>query len=119
MRLQPRQHVYDVAIIGSGAGGGMAAYVLTRAGADVVMLEAGPPWSAAANGAMLKWPYDSPRRGGPTPSHPFGEFDGCIGGWQIEGEPYTVAPGTEFVACPHAGRPHEPLGTDLAPLRAG
>ena len=29
--------VYDVAIIGSGAGGGMAAYVLTKAGANVVM----------------------------------------------------------------------------------
>ncbi|MGH7626236.1 MAG: GMC oxidoreductase, partial [Gemmatimonadaceae bacterium] len=27
---------------------------------------------------------------------PFGEFDGCIGGWDIEGEPYTRAPGTQF-----------------------
>ena len=32
--------VYDVAIIGSGAGGGMAAYQLTKAGARVVLLEA-------------------------------------------------------------------------------
>jgi choline dehydrogenase-like flavoprotein len=32
---------YDVCIIGSGAGGGMAAYALTKAGARVVMLEAG------------------------------------------------------------------------------
>jgi len=36
-----RQDAYDVCIIGSGAGGGMAAYALTRAGARVVMLEAG------------------------------------------------------------------------------
>jgi choline dehydrogenase-like flavoprotein len=35
-------HVYDVAIIGSGAAGGMTAHVLTENRLDVVMLEAGP-----------------------------------------------------------------------------
>ena len=34
--------VYDVCIIGSGAGGGTAAKVLTEGGLNVVMLEAGP-----------------------------------------------------------------------------
>jgi choline dehydrogenase-like flavoprotein len=87
---------FDVAIVGSGAGGGMAAYMLTKAGADVVMLEAGPLWNAASDGAMLKWSYESPRRGGATPTHPFGEFDACIGGWEIDGEPYTVAAGSRF-----------------------
>jgi choline dehydrogenase-like flavoprotein len=33
--------IYDVVIVGSGAGGGMAAYMLTRAGAKVAIVEAG------------------------------------------------------------------------------
>lgn len=88
--------IYDVAIVGSGAGGGMAAYVLTQAGADVVMLEAGQLWSASEDGDMFAWSYDSPRRGASSREKPFGEFDGCIGGWEIDGEPYTRAPGTEW-----------------------
>jgi choline dehydrogenase-like flavoprotein len=87
---------YDVCIVGSGAGGGMAAKVLCEAGADVVMLEAGQMWDAAKDSKMSAWPYDSPRRGAATTAKPFGEFDGCIGGWDIDGEPYTMAPGTTF-----------------------
>jgi len=96
MQTQSRSTVYDVCIVGSGAGGGMAAYMLTKAGARVALLEAGPMWDPVKDGAMLKWPYDSPRRGASTRERPFGEFDGCIGGWQIDGEPYTTAPGTQF-----------------------
>jgi len=96
MQKVSQRKTYDVCIVGSGAGGGMAAYVLTQAGADVVMLEAGGMWDLAKDSAMLEWPYESPRRGASTKDHPFGEFDGCIGGWDIEGEPYTRAPGTQF-----------------------
>ncbi len=92
----PQSRAYDVCIVGSGAGGGMAAYALTQAGADVVVLEAGGPWDNAKDSAMLTWPYESPRRGKSTKERPFGEFDACIGGWEIPGEPYTRAPGTEF-----------------------
>ena len=34
--------IYDVLIIGSGASGGMAAYTLTKRGANCLMLDAGP-----------------------------------------------------------------------------
>ena len=45
---------------------------------------------------MLKWNYTSERRGANTKTRPFGEFDACDGGWDIEGEPYTRAPGSRF-----------------------
>ena len=95
--VAPPKKTYDVCIVGSGAGGGMAAYALTKAGADVVLLEAGGEWYASRNSKMLFPNYASPRRGASTRFKPFGEFDGCEGGWEIEGEPYTTAPGTSFL----------------------
>jgi len=54
---------YDVCVIGSGAGGGMAAKILTEGGLDVVMLEAGPQIHPDKDYKMLMWPYDLPHRG--------------------------------------------------------
>jgi choline dehydrogenase-like flavoprotein len=91
-----QQRVYDVVIIGSGAGGGMAAYVLTQAGAKVAVLEAGPEWWSTKNSTMLVPSYATPYRGRATRKHQFGEHDACDGGWEIDGEPYTRADGTRF-----------------------
>jgi choline dehydrogenase-like flavoprotein len=92
----PSSTPFDVCIIGSGAGGGMAAYQLTKAGAKVALLEAGGMWDNTKDSGMLTWAHQSPRRGASTPERPFGEFDACIGGWNVAGEPYTRAPGTRF-----------------------
>jgi choline dehydrogenase-like flavoprotein len=96
MQIIRNRTLHDVVIIGSGAGGGMAAKVLTEAGANVLMLEAGVMFDTRRDSKMLAWPYQSPRRGLPIPERQFGEFDAGWGGWTLEGEPYTSAPGDRF-----------------------
>ena len=95
MQIKKSSTVYDVVIIGSGAGGGMAGYVLANAGIKVLMLEAGPFFDPAKDSQQLKWSYDSPRRGG-NATRPMGDFDASYGGWKMEGEPYTQKDGSEF-----------------------
>src|ERR1700677_1171797 len=92
--------VYDVCIIGSGAGGGTAAKVLTEGGLNVVMLEAGPLLNPSKDYKEHVWPYALPHRGadiGGRARHELnGEFLAPNGFWEIEGEPYTSAPGSDF-----------------------
>lgn len=96
--IKEQAKVYDVVIVGSGAGGGMAAYQLAKAGAKVCLLEAGGYFDPADPKyiTQMKNPWESPRRGASTRLRPFGDFDAAWGGWDIEGEPYTAAQGTQF-----------------------
>lgn len=75
----------------------MAAYQLSKAGANVALLEAGGYFDPADPKYInqLKWVYESPRRGAGT-TRAFGDFDAAWGGWEIEGEPYSAVKGTEF-----------------------
>jgi choline dehydrogenase-like flavoprotein len=94
-------NVHDVVVIGSGAGGGTATHVLANLGVSVLLLEAGPILSMTDLKEHM-WPYNVPHRGagakgqaytgGPTGF----TYSATFGGSQIEGEPYTVAPGSDF-----------------------
>ena len=95
MQIKKSSTDYDVVIIGSGAGGGMAGYVLANAGIKVLMLEAGPFFDPAMDSQQLKWSYESPRRGG-NATRPMGDFDASYGGWKLDGEPYTQKDGSDF-----------------------
>lgn len=94
--------VYDVVVIGSGAGGGTAVHVLTKMGINVALLEAGPMLNPAKDFKEHMWPHQVDHRGaGEGGASYFGRqqwgyFAAPNGFWDIEGEPYTVAKGSEF-----------------------
>ena len=97
MQIKTSGDMYDVVIVGSGAGGGMAAKILAQAGLSIAVMEAGPDYDPAReeDRTQLRPPWESPRRGANT-QRAFGDFDAAFGGWDIEGEPYTRAEGTQF-----------------------
>ena len=86
------QPEYDVAIVGSGAGGGQMAFTLTMAGLKCVVLEAGRNYVPEAETAMFQRPEHVPLLNTPTPDKHMGFTDATVdGGWEVPGEPYTQA----------------------------
>ena len=102
MEIKKTSKQYDVIIVGSGAGGGMATKVLSESGLKVAVVESGPYYDPANPEQMtqLKWAWQSPRRGAGT-TRPFGDFDQAYGGWDIEGEPYTQKDDTKCLMFQH------------------
>ncbi|WP_202840371.1 GMC family oxidoreductase [Luteimonas saliphila] len=89
---------HHVLVVGSGAGGAMAAYELTRQGHKVLLLEAGRKYDPTTETPMFRLNGDAPLMGASTPDKDFGFYDSTVdGGWQVPGEPYTTAEGTEFL----------------------
>lgn len=76
----------------------MTAWVLAERGLRVLMLEAGRHYDPYTETAMFGAAADAPLRGTGTPDKTFGYYDATVdGGWQVPGEPYANAPGSEFM----------------------
>ena len=102
MQVIKSPEVKDVLVIGSGAGGGTVVQVLTALGVKVTLLEAGPMLDPERDFKEHKWPHDYEHRGAGENAERYegkqqwGFFSAPNGYWDIPGEPYTVAPGSEF-----------------------
>ena len=103
VQIQRTPEIHDVVVIGSGAGGGTVVQVLTGMGIKVTLLEAGPTLDPAREFQEHVWPYEVDHRGAEPggafylgKGKPFGYFATTSGGWELEGEPYIVAPGNQF-----------------------
>ncbi len=89
-----REH--EVVVVGSGAGGGMSAWLLAKAGIKTVLLEAGRDYDPYSETPMFQREEDAPLLGRRTPDKVFNFHLAAIGGWELPGEPYTTGNDSDF-----------------------
>ena len=93
---------YDAVIVGSGAAGGMSAYMLTKAGMNVLVLEAGPKLDLYSDFKTHTWPYEEKYRGRISPkdahNYKYGFADGYTSHIyaRLDENPYSTAKGKPF-----------------------
>ena len=99
---------YDAVVVGSGATGGWTAKVMTEAGMDVLMLEAGRAFDPENDFREHTLPHDMPLRGRPDPRNELlnrrQRQSYCYACTEVNADffiddvdnPYTEAPGTHF-----------------------
>jgi choline dehydrogenase-like flavoprotein len=95
------KQVYDVVVIGTGAGGGMAIKTLCEAGLKVCALNAGRALNPAKDFRNHRMPYDMKYRAFGDPKKRAGSYgymdnEYTEGIWEHEIS-YTTAPGTEWM----------------------
>ena len=100
--------VYDAIVVGSGATGGWTAKVMTEAGMDVLMLEAGRAWDESRDYREHTLPHDLPLRGRDDPRNEVlarrHRQTYCYACTEVNADffiddvdnPYTEAPGKPF-----------------------
>jgi choline dehydrogenase-like flavoprotein len=94
--------VFDVVVVGSGAGGGTAVKVLTDRGLNVALLEAGPMLNPAKDFKEHVTPWQVDHRGAGAHAEMYfgrqqwGYFSAPNGYWNIPSEPYTVGEGSQW-----------------------
>jgi choline dehydrogenase-like flavoprotein len=102
LQITRTPQVFDVVVVGSGAGGGTAVKVLTDLGLSVALLEAGPMLNPARDFKEHVLPYQVDHRGAGAHAEMYfgrqqwGYFNAPNGYWDMPNEPYTVAEGNEF-----------------------
>src|SRR3954469_10139373 len=102
LQITRSPQVFDVVVVGSGAGGGTAVKVLTDKGLNVALLEAGPMLNPAKDFKEHLTPYQIDHRGAGSHAELYfgrqqwGYFSAPNGYWELPSEPYTVAQGSEF-----------------------
>ncbi|WP_031434077.1 GMC family oxidoreductase [Methylomarinum vadi] len=69
-----KDQVYDVVIIGAGAGGGACAWALTRSGINVLLLEAGPEYDPLKDYRLDQWRWERDLFPDKQENHTFYDF---------------------------------------------